>query len=226
MRAFGQRLSLSLSLCLALAACGVSEGKLTYPGLVDAALVRAGAKQAPTPTPDPARAAVGGLTPEVVDGSPTPLMLVRAQGQVGLMAPVSVVGDTVTWGGPRDQAVVLTGGFLAATRGLGDDLMGADVTGLRAVLRGGSHVRRMAWLDGLDQPVERRFTCVVTPQGPDKIEIVGRSYAVTKVQEKCTGEALTFSNVYWLDRGGVLRQSQQFASVQGGYVTTVQLAPR
>lgn len=216
----------ALGLCVLLAACGVSEGKLTYPGIVDVALVKVGAKDAPKPKPDPARAAVAGLTPEVVDASPTPLMLVRAQGQVGLMAPVAQTGDTVTWGGPRDQAVVMTDGFLAATRGLGDDLMGADVSGLRAVLGGGQYERRMAWLDGLDQPVDRRFTCVVTPQGTDQIDVVGRSYTATKVEEKCSDGPLTFSNRYWLDQSGGLRQAQQFASVKGGYVTTIQLAPR
>jgi len=128
-------------------------------------------------------------------------------------------GSKVTWLSVDGLSLTLDGGLLVATRGFGDDLMGADVAAaLRSLNGGGNHMRTLEFLDGLDQIERQVFECSTVATGLETITIVERSYATTVLEENCVGENATFKNTYWRDANGVIWQARQWISPLVGYL--------
>ena len=113
--------------------------------------------------------------------------------------------DVVTYLTPDGISVSLRHGVLVATRGLGFDLMTADVSAVIPAIRNRSQevIRVHRYLDGEEQVVIRTFICDYSGAGT--------------VTETCYSDGLRITNTY--DLGGrAIRASRQWVSPEQGYL--------
>lgn len=213
-----------LALLAVLSACGpLNESQI---GAGFAASLSSRVSGAASEAPAPETASGGGLTRAQIDATPAALMVVtvvetRAS---DLVQAVGQNGSRITWINRDQRSLTFDRGLLVATRGLGFDLMGAEVAQVRAGLAGtGNHSRVMDFLDGFDQIQSVEFACTMTQRRSDTITIVEKSYATRVVQERCTAGDLSFANTYWVDANGIIWQSRQWVSPQVGYVDSSRL---
>lgn len=128
-------------------------------------------------------------------------------------------GDKTTWISSDQISLSYKGGLLIGSRGLGDDLMGADVSGaLTSLSAGGNHMRTLDFLNGLDQIDRKSFQCETVQTGSELLTIFEISYQTDVFDETCVGESETFKNTYWRDADGVIWQSRQWISPMVGYL--------
>jgi len=116
-------------------------------------------------------------------------------------------------------------GILIGTRGLSEDLMGADTQGVRDAIRagGGTVTRRHSFLNALDQIRTRSMTCTITRQGTETLTLISGASDAIKYAESCTGE-MVFTNSYWVDASsGAMLRSLQVVSASDGYIQADQL---
>lgn len=201
-----------------LAACGpMNEGNLANRLVQEriAPLVGLGTK--PT-APKPA-------VPNIATAAPGEVMLVKiiARNAVAPMRRLSENGSTVTWVSPGQVSMTFDDGILIATRGLNEDLMGADISGVRAALvaGGGNATRTHSFLDSEDQIQLREMTCTITAEGTDKVADLSGTREALKFTENCTGPRFGLANTYWLDpQGGDIIQTRQAVSPTVGFIQT------
>jgi hypothetical protein len=221
-RAAGRTLA-ALSLA-ALAACSGGTGNQSgdAPVLLQAARAKlaelAGGGEA---GPD-ARAV---LTPALVAGSPTPLilMLVEETDTALTLVPRASNRGTVQWRDVGGGGILRRDGILVGTRGFGFDLHTADIAPLAAALRrgGGEGVERInRYIDGQNQIVAVQFLCSVRPLGGAVLERYGTRRATTVFEEDCEGAGVGgFVNRYWIDSRGVVQRTQELIHPRSGAVT-------
>lgn len=170
--------------------------------------------------------AVPVIAPEVANAAPGDVLLVKiiARDAVAPMTKVGQNGDAVTWISPGKVTMTFEDGILVATRGLGDDLMGADPVGVRAALDagGGTATRRQSFLSSEDQIFTREMTCTIARQGPETVQTISGPRDAVKFFEDCKGPLLEFRNTYWMAGGGILR-SRQAVSAGEGFIQVDQL---
>jgi len=112
--------------------------------------------------------------------------------------------DVETYFTPDNISISLQDGVLIATRGLGFDLMSADVSDTIAGLRrGGRAVRIHRYLDGEDQIVIKSYIC----------DYRGNA----NVTETCHGKDHTFENNYQMSAGQIIA-SRQWIGPHHGYI--------
>lgn len=213
------------ALALILAGCGDLAANKTGVDLVTG-LARqvTGAGQAPqaAAASDPRRA----LTRAMIDQSEVPVILIVVidRDAAATLIAAGVNGDKVTWVSADGIGVILRNGFLIGTRGLGDDLMGADVNGSQMALRrGGTSTRIHDYLTGTDQVVRRSFQCQIATVGPESIEILERTYATTRIDETCADGTTSFVNSYWVGADGTIWKSRQWVSALVGALEIIKL---
>ena len=170
---------------------------------------------------------MGGLSREALDAAGGEYMLAAIPSR-NSAAVVQRVGENRgenTWISPDGISVTFESGVLVATRGLGPDLMAAEVSGIVAALRqgGGESRRTHEYLDGNDQIVRQIYDCRVTPAGAERITAFDRVYATVKYEENCALGAQRFQNIYWIDSTGVVRKSRQLISPPVGYLDSERL---
>lgn len=143
-------------------------------------------------------------------GQPIYLVTVSGLGYTNLMAPYGQNGDVRTWASQTYETVSLRQGMLVATRGFGSDLMSSTGPSIDQISAGHGTTRRtLLYLDGADQRASFKYTCNIAPDGAETITILGQTYAARKVSEVCVGSTGRFTNSYWFDNRGNLRQSRQ-----------------
>lgn len=151
--------------------------------------------------------------------TPVDLVTLERAGVSGLIARIGTNGGVETWSSADDRTVSFRNGLLVATRGLGADLMSADVPPLSRIAAGqGSHGRTHVTLSGDEQPIRATYSCVLTTIGPETVVIVERSMTLRHVQETCAGRGESFVNDYWFDGRGILWQSRQWAGRDLGHL--------
>ena len=173
------------------------------------------------------------VDPALIEGVTVPVLLAHldARGSVATMARVAVNDGVATWqSGDAVSLSIRSDAILVATRGLGPDLMVADVEALDRALRsgGGSQLRRVhRHLDGDLQLGRAEWTCTLVPRGPEEIALAGRTRATLRFEERCTagpGAEEDFVNLYWRDPGRMLVwQSRQWISAEIGVVNLQRL---
>lgn len=143
--------------------------------------------------------------------SPVLLMELSEHNSVGSMAVAEINGDAVTWFGSGDISVVTRKGVVIATRGLGFDLMAADVAATQAALHGGSasYSKTLRFLDGEGQLQDTSLTCSMT-------------YSGDQAFEECRVGDVSVSNTYLLHKGHVVR-SRQWLGEMVGYADLTRL---
>jgi len=198
-----------------LAACGPMNSN----GLGADAAARVGAITGLRPTP-PAEP-VSALPTAALAKGPGNVLMVKLLGRnaVAAMTRAGSNNGVETWRTAKGVTLSFRDGILVASRGLGGDLMGANVDGvLAAILRGtGTAQRRHAFLDSEDQIQTRDLTCTFTTDAPEVIAIATGTVEATKVTEVCESPVLVFTNQYWLSDTEIV-QSRQAVSVSVGYI--------
>ena len=201
-----------LAAALTLSACGNDPAADEYLGPVKTLLSVIKGKAGAGPslaTLDPGSLAALRQALEA-DGQPIYLVANPTMKYANLMAPYGQNGDVQTWASTTYETISLRDGMLTASRGFGADLMSAVVPGVSAISAGHGSLRRAYYyLDGADQPHVFDYTCEVAPAGAESVAVLGKSYATRKVSEVCTGPGDGFTNEFWFDQSGVLRQSKQ-----------------
>jgi hypothetical protein len=206
---------------------------------------------------DPARLDRGALVANVARGAglslpwqtapaATPLASpeqVLAATQVPVISAQTAQGDRLYLLGVRDngpyrtyatatrQTITLRGGLITATRGLGRDLMSADVAQTLARLAQGNpgpSRRSMEVLDGEDVTRILQFDCQIS-QGAHDLPAL-RIAPARLMQEACRGvndnaAGLTFTNSYAMDRNGRILASRQWLPVASGAMVLEELRP-
>lgn len=199
----------------ALSACGTMGGGM--PG-ADALKSRLGKLTGRAPAAAPAAPVV-----DITKAPPGEVLLVTimSRNAVAPLTKTAQNGTTVTWISPGRVSLTLQDGIVIATRGLNEDLMGADITGVRAALSagGGSANRTHSYVNSEDQIQLREVACVITRDGPEPVATVTGARDAVKYTEACRGKAIAFTNVYWLDPvDGSLVQSRQAIAPSTGFL--------
>ena len=210
----------NVAICMALLGGTVACGPLNKGGMtaraVETVSVMTGLRKAAPPAP-PA------IPTAALAAGPGNVLMVTLLGR-GAVAPLTRVGENngvVTWRTAKGVTLSFQDDILTASRGLNEDLMGADVDGVAAAIRAGTGTtqRVHSFLDSEDQIKARALTCTVTKIGPETITTVAGPSEAIKVDETCDGSALQFTNNYWLDAiGGNIVQSQQVLAPSVGFI--------
>ena len=131
-----------------------------------------------------------------------------------------------TWLGVDGSTVTLENGLLKATRGMGDDLMGSDISqeinwsDPQKV----SYERRLAYLRLENTTFIEEYSCTLTDM--NSMETISRfdaDFSVNHFQETCRGAAGSFVNDYYIDMEGLVRNSRQYQGEKIGYMTITRL---
>ena len=199
-----------------LAACGLaSEDPLAQAFGAVRAKVSAG-KSAPAANPTAV------LTPAMLAVVNVPLLLAEIENRK-VIATLTVVGHNGayrTWRTGDGIGLNFRGDLLTGTRGLGGDLLTADVTQVAtALLPGGPDSARRIhhYLDGEGHEAVQKFVCRYDRRGKAPIEIVGTTHATNLIVEQCVGYSVNFENRYWIgSRDGVIWKSRQWVSATVG----------
>ncbi len=215
-----------LVLVAVLAGCGNDPGGGTGTQLIGSILKGNGQNDTPKTTPasiDPA-----GLVPIALRAVKGPVMLavVESRNAIAIMGRSARNGPYSTWITASRQTVTLKHGIVTATRGLGDDLMNADVDSVASLIRtrhAGTGWRAMYFLDGEGKTYRLDLQCTVIP-GPAQPLTIGKlRIASRRVDETCHAGNLTVENTYWTDSAGRIWQARQWVSPGVGYLVTQQL---
>lgn len=187
------------------------------------ALVAACSAQAPS-----ASAIRASMTQAQLAQLSTPLMLAEVpdSGLAATLVPVQSRGGVETWRTGDAQTLTFREGVLIATRGLGDDLMSADVNGTLAALRRGGgtdYPRLMSYLDGEDRNEFRAMTCNMSAPQSATVEGIGTRYPTRLSVETCYTTGLSVTNRYWHDVNGKMRRAEQWAGPGLGMLVTERL---
>ncbi|ARC35857.1 YjbF family lipoprotein [Paracoccus yeei] len=215
-----RRAALAAALIAGLTACGnEDQGTSANPVLIAAkaagsavAQVRGerAAQAEPPRTPEQ-------MAAEALRVNPGPLILVGFErlGRNQVMAMTGQNGAMRTYMTPAEEALILRGGMLVGTRGLGHDLSVAETQTEGAIRAGaagqGQRVMRYFSGDGLERALV--FDCS-TGRGPNAGVVV----------ESCEGHGISFQNSY-MPQGGQISVSRQWIGPDLGYVTIQVLRP-
>lgn len=211
------KITLAASLLAGLAACGNDDRGIGPLGTLaqtagQVVAQRRGADQPAAPAKSPEEAVAEALR---VNAGPLIQVGFENLGRTQIMAMVGQNGAMRTYMTPAEEAVILRGGMLIGTRGLGNDLSVAEpgTEGLIRAGASGSGTRIMRYLsgDGLERPLQ--FTCTVG---------AGPRPGVTV--ENCEGHGASFQNSYMV-QGGQIAVSRQWVGPALGYVTIQTLRP-
>jgi len=170
---------------------------------------------------------VAGDAPQLV--GPERLRVVLPEtGAVAVLGPVARNGDVTVWQTLDGITLSFRQGVLIATRGLGDDLMSADVAGDLAHLRGrgggGYYPHIRSYLDGENQTVFRAYQCRGTGTAPARVEIGGQEIPAQRTDISCVSPERAFTNIFWQDGAGRVIRSRQWISPNMQYMDTERVA--
>lgn len=216
-----QRFSLwgaAIAAAVTLSSCGSLNEQSPAAGVSRIVQARLAARNA-----DPTAPAAPVLTREAADANPGAFLLLSRGGSLASMVVAGTNGSKVTWMSADQVSVTLENGLLVATRGFVQDLMATDnsqvITAL--VASGGSAVREVEYLNGLDQITPVIFQCNITSGGYETVETLGVSVRAERFNEACTSDTFTFTNSYWIsDEGGIVK-SNQLVSPGVGFVELI-----
>lgn len=179
---------------------------------------RAGAAQAGAPAYP---------TREQIDGSERELLYatVLARKAGATLAQFGQNAGVTTYTTADSTTLALREGVLVATRGLGEDLMSAAAPSAAQIAAAAGHYEReYHFIGALDEKRSLRIPCTLAPGGSATAEVVGVTYSLREVIETCSSEAGTITNAYYLEPGGRIRISRQWASPTLGYIQIERLS--
>ncbi|MFT6452307.1 MAG: hypothetical protein ACJA06_001804 [Halocynthiibacter sp.] len=171
----------------------------------------------------------GSITPAQLAQVKEPLLLAELP-NIGVAATLVARGrngDVATWETADRVSIAFRQGVLSGTRGLGDDLMQADVSGTLAMLASGKpnvfYPRIHSYLDGEYQTAFRSFQCSKISQSAQTIELASERMSVKRIEEACFSPGLEITNTYWRGADGTMWKSRQWVSARVGYLSAERL---
>ena len=145
-------------------------------------------------------------------------------GAIAALAPIAQNSDVTVWQTLDGITLSFRRGVLVATRGLGDDLMSADVEGDINLLRGrggdGYYPHIRSYLDGENQTVFRSYQCRRTGQAPTSVKVSDQVTSARRIEVLCVSQGDEFANIFWLDGTGRVIKSRQWVSTAVQYMET------
>lgn len=232
--------ALALAFALLLAGCGndptAGAGTVLFRDVAQVLRSKVAGKKPGEGTPSEAQIArLVPLALERVKGSAL-LALLNDGKQVAVLGEQEDRAGYRTYTTTDRQTLTLRGGVLNATRGLGGDLMGADVSGSARLIRarsGGEAAREMRWLSGEWQEEAERYSCRISRDSAETIpSATGGQVATQRMIEICRpqsrdgiGGGETFTNIYWVGSTGTIWQSRQWIGPEKGYIALSLLRP-
>lgn len=176
-------------------------------------------------------AAIEAMAVESLRLNAGPLMFASRE-EVAAPVVLGMIGEngaTRTYATPLMQSVTLRKGIVVATRGLGDDMISADVEALSPAIVGrhaGHGPRVLRFLDGLGKERPLPLDCVVSPaKAQQSYRFAGREWSGTVMAEHCTGHGFDIVNSYVVAGNGSIVASRQWVSPSLGYFTLQVLRP-
>jgi len=126
-------------------------------------------------------------------------------------------GSKVTWKSDSGIAMTFDNGVLISTRGLADDIMGADIPGLyQALVRGsGTTTRRQSYMNDQDIVEVAEMTCTISTEGREEVALARGPETLTKVIEDCKGPRLVLKNTYWMRGADIAKSTQAISGTLG-----------
>lgn len=217
--------------CLAIIACGVSlflapgcsstnsgdDGQSSVLKLAWSEL-KSPLQHRPAVEAKPKATDIDAIVKEAMRLNSGPLILVNRDGQPPtILGEIGRNGAGRTYATPDMQSITLLNGIVVATRGMGDDVISADVHSVASAISSRADSaevpRTVRFLDGLGTERPLPLTCSIS-----------RSKAATTrsgslMVERCTGQGFDLSNRYQVGSDGVVTSSRQWISPQIGYLT-------
>lgn len=142
-------------------------------------------------------------------------VIIEKNGIRGGFLEESQRGNIESWLGNDGVSLTFDRGVLHGTRGVGAGLLSSDVSAsARAVLAGrtGQVERIHTFLNGNDEAVSRAYSCRITNEGRESIQLDIGAVSTRRMSENCRNVDQEFTNVYWVDPGrGRIMQSRQWA---------------
>ncbi|NPD16314.1 hypothetical protein HOY34_14030 [Xinfangfangia sp. D13-10-4-6] len=155
-----------------------------------------------------------------------PRMIVRLP-QKGQAVTVLLAGERAgvkRWRGTDNAQLYTKDAMIIGTRGLGDDLIGADPGQAVQVIRSGQPgqiTRIHRRLDGQDRLAIRSYVCDITPGPAEQVRISEtRSVSALRIDETCHSPGGGHRNRHWLYQGQILQSEQSFSPEIGPLVLT------
>ena len=224
-----RRAALVLAALLGAASCAVDEeerqGIAAVGSFGEAVRQRVLGREPPVADIDRADLAAAGVTER--------FMIVRLEsGASAGMAPIAANRGRLVWSTEDDITITARGGIVAATRGLGGDLLSAETDPLLLALaegRGDRYRRTLRRLDGLDQILVQPYDCTLTLGPSEVVAVLGRAHPTRRSTEACrpVGESPEgtpaayrpepFTNVYNVG-DGTIWTSRQYVGPTVGHV--------
>ena len=162
--------------------------------------------------------------------NPAPLILVglESSGATQVMAMTGDNNGMRTYMTPNEQALIMRGGMLTGTKGLGHDLSVAEVDNVAALIRSrraGQATRTNRYLegDGVERPLP--MNCTVALGEGKNFSFAGSGWNATQVVETCQGGGIEVQNSYLVTASGQIPVSRQWISPRLGYVTIQTIRP-
>lgn len=204
--------SLILALALGLAACssgGGSAFEKLGPLIKEGVL---GGEEAPPPRPEPTRAELNAIPFATIalSSDKTPA---RA-----FVIPVADNGGYLVYMDQLRRSVVLRGGLLTATHGLGYNLSAIkhqadDPIAYRTPMANwpGTVVRNYQFHLSGREDYEITLTCTLQPVARETVTIVELTFSLMRVEERCVNSARVVENTYWAEPdSGFIWKSRQW----------------
>ena len=160
------------------------------------------------------------VEPDAPDVMLVSVPALRAQGYA---VPSARVGSVTTWRTADNATFSFDRGVVVSTRGLGDDLMGADVGQSIVASTGGAGgwaPRINGYMNGEYQSYFITFQCRRSGSQSDSVVLGDRSVSATRITETCVNDERQIENTYWRNGNGVMVKSRQWVSPNVGYMET------
>ena len=193
------------------AACGsqTSESNL----MLDA-VKRAYAKASkPKAQPIGLEQMLAAITPDALAQVPQRVIIVeweKTRNAVGMIKEAENAGVETYFDQGR-AGVLMNGGLVVSTRGFGNDLLMADVSGFRSALASRGQYTRVHRLLGTEnQTIIQSYTCQISVSGQT-------------ATESCAGASGEFQNTYALGSNGRIQSSRQWTTPEIGFLRIVQV---
>jgi hypothetical protein len=217
----------ALAATLALSACGndttKTENAHVAGGVVRdiAALVRpnkAPAKDAAPAQDDEAlaQAALRSLK------TPSLIATIESTRSRSVLGMIGENGTMRTYATPTQQSMIFRQGILVGTRGLGHDMMSAEIDALAPLIHGrraGTVPVTLRYLDGLGLERPLPVTCTVSTGADQAFDFAGSHWQGQQVVQTCTDNGANFTNNFVVSASGDILLSRQWIGPALGYVT-------
>ena len=163
-----------------------------------------------------------------IDAAGHPMLFVELEtGQNGTLVPYPGQGIAKTWLGADGATITLERGIIKASRGMGDDVMGANssMPNWGSIKKDSpTYNREIKFLDGNNQSKTDVLICAINKNNTKElIRIWEIDFLVTKYEENCNHNGASITNSYYVDDKEIVRRSFQYHGKTIGHLTTERL---